>query len=151
MEDVATSPSDPLFFFYHANTDRSHMTWQYRTQDTLAADLWHFPRHQNDLFPETREDFATFNGPFSLFSFAQCALQPEIYPDFVPFSSEWWPGTTLHEVLTSGFPFDSIFEDPPVNGYGYTHEEVILNTMPGNSPYTYDTIEEEKMDALVVT
>jgi hypothetical protein len=144
MEAITTSPDDPLFFLYHANSDRSHMVWQYRTKDTLQDELWLFPRHEVGLFPETREDFSTFNGPFSLVSFVVCGLDQETYHEFTPFSTEWWSGTTLYEVLTEGFPFDSLFEEGPADGFGYTHEEIIMRTLPDNSPYTYDTIEEEK-------
>lgn len=51
-------------------------------------------------------------------------------------------------MINSAAPFTSLFETPPANATGYTHRELLALTVPaqlpgGNSPYTYDNLEEE--------
>ena len=142
FQDVATSPNDPLFFLYHADVDRSLMTWQTNTQDEIEEEYWHFPTGQDDYAGQTYSEYATFNGAFSLASWANCGIDIEgIYGDFDAFQSPWWSGITLKEIVNEGASFGpGLFETDPENSYAYTHEEVLIHTAPGSSPYTYDSL-----------
>lgn len=60
----------------------------------------------------------------------------------MPFQTPWFDGITLTDTLTSNFPFTDTFEEPPANGLGYSHKEVLDLSYPGISPYTYESVQQ---------
>lgn len=49
-------------------------------------------------------------------------------------------GCFLNDVINANAPFAEIFDTPPENSTGYTHQELLKYTSPGVSPYTFDTM-----------
>lgn len=140
--DLLTSPNDPsLFMGYHANGDRSHMIWMMNTREELEADLWKYPTEERKLQHASLSDYLQFSGPYSTYGVLGCGVMREQFSDYRPFQSPWIEGSGLDDVVNAGFPFDTLFDTPPANGWGYTHREIIYNTSPQRTPYTYDTLE----------
>lgn len=138
LEDVATSPNDPIFWFYHADIDRSNMQWQLATNE-LESVFWEFPTSPTE--DEPVEEYSEFSGPFSFFAFLSCGSDPIRFNQYAPFQTAWYSGTLLDDEISSGFPFLSgLFANPPANGVGYTNREVLTYTTPDTTPYTYDTL-----------
>lgn len=76
-------------------------------------------------------------------AFNATKANPNVLWDF-PATVADWPvnrtGCYLNDVITSSFGISSIFPEPPASPLGYTHKEVLLNTMPGQAPYVYDNM-----------
>lgn len=80
-----------------------------------------------------------------------CGTAPETYHEYDFLASEWISGSTVNEVLHSGWPFFNLFDDCdklPVQEQasctggtnGYTHGDILQRTLPNVTPYTYDTL-----------
>lgn len=136
--DTATSPNDAGFFTgHHSNVDRNNMIWQSRTE-SLANDLWHFPKNQNDLSGVNTP--IGLSGPFSIYDVLFC--NNTNFPEYDAASKyAWISGSTLHDVVGKNYPFFDLFSDYDGRPYGYTHKDILERTTPKNTPYTYDTLE----------
>lgn len=136
LKDVATSVNDPIFFSYHADIDRSSMTWMLKTQ-YLEREYWKYPVDQ-DVPPMTN---AEFSGPFNVYHVIRCAyLRDGLHPKYHPFTTPWVPGTLLNDVVNAGYPMSTLFGENCATA-PYTHKDVIELSAPSNTIYTYDTLE----------
>ena len=138
IQDVATSPNDiAVFPGYHANIDRSHMTWMMNTYSKLSQVNWAYPASQDEW---VIQNFDRLSGPWSTQNALTCGTNSETYPDYSPFQSAWLPGTLAGDTCNAAFPFDDLWDQPPQNGVGYTHEEILYYSDPRRTVYTYDTL-----------
>lgn len=90
------------------------------TYEKLADANWLYPEQQNDWAIRSTDGVS---GPFSSYAAMYCSLDTDTYPEYSPLGSAWLNGTLGTETTNSIFPFDDLWEEPPANGYGYTHEE----------------------------
>lgn len=136
IRDPATSPNDPIFFSYHADVDRNHMTWMANTP-YLEKEWWKFPREQK--VPSTAK--ASFSGPFNIYHLIQCGLvKKEMFPEYEPYANAWIPGTLLDDVINSGYPMFNLFGETCATE-PYTSRDIIELSTPSSTVYTYDTLE----------
>jgi len=144
MLDVTTSPNDAgPFLGYHANLDRNNMAWMASSYDSLADDLWFFPSSQAPPNRKFNPRLTYMSGPFGAYDNIMCGLKdPEWFDEFQIGKYFWNEGTLLDDTVNAGFPFTDIFDEPPANGVGYTHREILQYTSPDVTPYTYDTLEQ---------
>ena len=135
---ITTSPNDNgIFPSYHANIDRSHMTWMMNTYSTLSQVSWGYPASQDVWTIENKDHLS---GPWSTQNAIGCGADPTTYPDYSIFANAWLPGTLAGDTCNAGFPFDDLWEQPPENGVGYTHAEILYYSDPSRTVYTYDTL-----------
>jgi len=151
LKDVTTSPNDPgSFTGHHSNVDRNNMIWQNARAD-LAADYWGYPKTNNDLLAAGRSPVTT-SGPFSLYDLGSCSNNTH-FSEYTPGKYAWILGSSLDEVVNSGFAFFDLFpctaDEVDSTGKvisctgkpdGYTHREILYWTAPGRAPYTYDSL-----------
>jgi hypothetical protein len=137
IQDVTTSPTDVgVFTGYHANIDRSHMTWMMNSYDLYSQNYWGYPDNQNDW---AIVNVDRLSGPWSNYDALICA-DPKKFNEYTELGSAWLNGTLLDDTCNEGFPFDDLWESPPENGLGYTHQEIIYWSDPSRTIYTYDTL-----------
>ena len=125
MTDVATSPNDIFFWFFHANLDRMNMKW-------LANLGWSNSQSETTFedinFPSSQAEF-----------FAEQKVKP--YED-APYYFIWTAaakGTTLDDIINSGYAFKkSLFGTTGPSGNSpLTHRDVMEATYNGALPYHY--------------
>eukprot|EP00177_Eucheuma_denticulatum_P002599 GFKZ01004663.1.p1 GENE.GFKZ01004663.1~~GFKZ01004663.1.p1 ORF type:complete len:226 (+),score=16.96 GFKZ01004663.1:763-1440(+) len=136
IRDPATSPNDPIFFSYHADVDRNHMTWMANTQ-YLENEWWKFPRDQR--LPSNAK--ASFSGPHNIYHLMQCGLvNKATFPEYEPYANAWIPGTLLDDIINSGYPMSNLFGEECATE-PYTSRDIIEMSTPSRTVYTYDTLE----------
>lgn len=136
IRDPATSPNDPIFFSYHADLDRNHMTWMANTQ-YLEKEWWKFPRDQRI----SSNAKASFSGPFNIYHLMQCGLvKKTMFPEYEPYTNTWIPGTLLDDIVNSGYPMSNLFGEKCATE-PYTSRDIIEMSTPFRTVYTYDTLE----------
>ena len=109
-------------------SDRNNFDWMISTHDELEDDYWGYPQSNHDV---DLTDTFKLGGPWPVYPAMACTFEPHAYEEFHPFMTPWLPGTTLDEVISSGFPLDTLFDAPPANGWGYTHGESTLPVIMG--------------------
>jgi len=138
IKDVTTSPTDVgVFTGYHANIDRSHMTWMMNSYDLYRETYWGYPDNQNDW--EIRNE-NRLSGPWATYDALICSQDLDTFSQYTLFGSAWLNGTLANETCNEGFPFDDLWKSKPANGLGYTHKEIIYWSDPSRTIYTYDTL-----------
>lgn len=115
--DRKAALNDPIFWSFHANVDRSLMTWQLKSEQRLQRRFWRYPRTQRIR----RGMKARFSAPFSAPLNSQCAvLGPMAHPQFKAFDTPWQPGTLLHDVVNDGYPFRNLLGERKSCRKGYS-------------------------------
>lgn len=136
LQDVTTSPNDcGPFSGYHANVDRNHMTWMMNTYYELSEVNWEYPESQDDW---SFENVDHLSGPFSSYDYLVCS-DSSAYTEY-NITNAWLKGTLANDTCNEGFPFDDLWDQPPKNGEGYTHQEILYWSDPSRTVYTYDTL-----------
>jgi len=125
MTDVATSPNDIFFWFFHANLDRMNLKWLSNLGWTLSN--------------QANKEFDSVNYPQSQ---GQFYYQQTINPYADVFFPLIWTaaanGTTLDDVVNANYPYKkSVLTKDYTDQTHATHRDVLEATYKDQLPYKY--------------